>query len=261
MSDTILLSITGNIARISFNRPTAMNAFNKEMGDALAHITSQIRNDPHIRAVLLHGSGPLFMAGGDIRFFHESMENMPNGVIEIVRALNASIMNLMQMNKPVLASVHGSVAGVGIGLMTACDLVIAADNTKFTTAYSGIGISPDGGVSYQLPRILGTKKAMEWLLLPDIIDANTAATHGLINWITPADTLNEKTEQLLQRLAAGPTGSYGRIKRLVNHSFNRSLAEQLEEEGKAFEESSVSDDFKTGVSSFLQKAQAAFSGQ
>lgn len=261
MSETILLSVTDHIARISFNRPHAMNAFNKEMGDTLASITTQIRNDANIRAVLLNGSGPLFMAGGDIRFFHESMEKMPHGVIEIVRSLNASIMNIMQMNKPVLASVHGSVAGVGIGLMLACDLVIAADDTKFTTAYSGIGISPDGGVSFNLPRTIGTKKAMEWLLLPDLIDAKTAETYGLINWVTSAETLHEKTDQLLARLAAGPTGAYARIKRLVNHTFNCSLADQLEAEGKAFEESSISNDFKTGVCAFLQKTKPSFSGQ
>ncbi|MHB1220463.1 MAG: enoyl-CoA hydratase/isomerase family protein [Gammaproteobacteria bacterium] len=261
MSETVLLSITGPIARISFNRPTAMNAFDKQMADELEAITNQIKNDTHIRAVLLNGNGPLFMAGGDIRFFHEAIDRMPEGVIKIVRTLNASIMNLMQMAKPVLASVHGSVAGVGLGLMMACDLVIAADNTKFTTAYSGLGVSPDGGISFNLPRIVGTKKAMEWLLLPDLIDAQTAATQGLINWVTPADTLIDKTTHLLERLAQGPTGSYANIKRLVNTSWDNSLAQQLEHEGKAFEESSMSDDFKLGVSAFLQKAKPAFTGK
>jgi 2-(1,2-epoxy-1,2-dihydrophenyl)acetyl-CoA isomerase len=144
MSDTMLFSITDHIATISFNRPAAMNSFDKQMGDELLVITDKVRADKSIRAVVLNGAGHLFMAGGDIRFFHENMDVMPEGVMHIVRALNASILNLTQMAKPVIASVHGSVAGVGMSLMMACDLAIAAENTKFTMAYSGIGISPDG---------------------------------------------------------------------------------------------------------------------
>src|ERR1700733_12055067 len=121
---------------------------------------------------------------------------MPAEVMDIIRTLNISITNLMQMSKPVLASVHGSVAGVGISLMSACDLVIAAENTKFTMAYSGLGISPDVGASWTLPRLVGTKKAMEWILLPDIFDAHTAEKHGLINWVVPPEKLAEETQRI-----------------------------------------------------------------
>src|SRR5579862_9944684 len=134
MTYTLLFSVTDQIAHISFNRPNAMNSFDDKMADELAALTEEVKNNPSIRAVLLNGTGQLFMAGGDIQFFYHRLDIMPAGVMEIIQKLNISILNLMQMQKPVLASVHGSVAGVGMSLMMACDLVIAAENTKMTLA-------------------------------------------------------------------------------------------------------------------------------
>jgi 2-(1,2-epoxy-1,2-dihydrophenyl)acetyl-CoA isomerase len=261
MSETMLFSVTDNVATLSFNRPAAMNSFNKQMGDDLLVLTERVRADKSIRAVLLNGAGQLFMAGGDIRFFNENMDIMPDGVMDIVRALNASIVNLMQMPKPVLASVHGSVAGVGISLMAACDLVIAADNTKFTTAYSGLGISPDGGASFNLPRIVGSKKAMEWILLSEIFNTETALKHGLINWAVAPDKLAAETACLLARLANGPTQSLACAKRLVNDSWQANLETHLEREGRAFEFCTTTADFRSGVTGFLKKARPEFVGK
>lgn len=261
MPETLLFSVTDNIAAITFNRPAMMNAFDNVMADELEELTERLRADNSIRAVLLNGAGHLFMAGGDIKFFHDGLDKMPAGVMKIVRTLNTSIVNLMQMPKPVLASAHGSVAGVGVSLMLACDLVIAAENTKFTMAYSGIGISPDGGASYNLPRLVGSKKAMEWLLLSDIFDAQEAKTHGLINWIVPQEKLADETNKILKRLANGPTQSYIRIKQLVNETWQRSLEGQLEREGRAFEACSITSDFKSGVNGFLTKKRPEFVGK
>ena len=258
---TLLYTVADNIATISFNRPEVMNAFNNEMADELLELTEKVRADDSIRAVLLNGAGDLFMAGGDIQFFHKRLAVMPEGVMQIVRALNASIMNFMQMPKPVLASVHGSVAGVGVSLMAACDLVIAAENTKFTMAYSGLGISPDGGASWNLPRLVGTKKAMEWILLPDIFTAPTAEKHGLINWLVPAENLASETQKILKKLVNGPTYSYAQAKRLVNDSWQHDLGTQLELEGRAFAACSVTTDFKAGVTGFLNKARPVFTGK
>lgn len=261
MYETLLFSVTDQIANITFNRPTAMNCFDKQMGDELESLTETVRHDKSIRAVLLHGAGKLFMAGGDIHFFYDRLDTMPAGIMKIVRSLNAAIINLMQMPKPVLASVHGSVAGVGMSLMMACDLVIAADNTKFTMAYSGIGISPDGGASFNLPRLVGTKKAMEWILLPDMFGAAEAQTAGLINFVVSPDKLNDETQRLLKRLASGPTQSYLHAKRLINESWQNTLEKQLELEGRAFEACSVTSDFKAGVTEFLKKNKPEFIGK
>ncbi len=261
MAETLLLSVKEHIATISFNRPKAMNTFDKVMADELEAITDQVRLDQSIRAVLLNGAGELFMAGGDIRYFYAQLEKMPAGVMKIVRTLNASILNLMRMPKPVLASVHGSVAGVGISLMLACDLAIAADNTKFTLAYSGIGVSPDGGAAFNLPRLVGAKKALEWIFLSDIFEAQTALDHGLINWMVTPNKLEEETQKVIHRLAQGPTQTYANAKRLVNESWQNSIETHLENEGKSFEACSVTADFKAGITGFLKKNKPEFVGE
>lgn len=261
MAETILFSVTNNIATITFNRPTAMNSFDKKMADDLEELTEQVRVDDSIRAVLLNGAGHLFMAGGDIHFFYKQLDTMPTGVMKMIHTLNASILNLMQMPKPVVASVHGSVAGVGMSFMMACDLVIAAENTKFTMAYSGIGITPDGGATFNLPRLVGSKKAMEWFLLSDIFDAHTAEAYGLINWVVPMEKLAEESQRILKRLANGPTFSYAQSKRLVNETWSHSLETQLEREGRAFESCSASLDFKNGVKGFIEKSKREFIGK
>ena len=261
MTKTVLLAIAGPIATITFNRPEAMNGFNKQMADEFAQITAQVREDRTVRAVLLQGAGQLFMAGGDIHFFHQQLDTMPAGVMEIVRTLNAAILDLMHMPKPVLACVQGSVAGVGMSFMMAADLVMAADTTKFTLAYGGLGISPDGGASYNLPRLAGTKKALELIMLSELFDADTARQYGLVNWVVPAAVLTEQAAKLITKLANGPTQAYGQAKRLVNQSWDNSLAAQLEAEGHAFAFCSATEDFKTGVRSFLRKEKPVFTGE
>ena len=260
MYETFLYTVNDSIATITFNRPDAMNSFNVKMSDELKIITEEVKNNPAIRAVLLNGAGKLFMAGGDIQAFYSMLDQMPGAMYTIIQSLNTSIMNLMQMPKPVLASVHGSVAGVGLSFMMACDLVIAADNTKFTMAYSGIGISPDGGATFNLPRLVGTKKAMELILMSDLFDAHTAQTYGLVNWVVAPDKLAEETQRLLKRLAAGPTQSYMRAKKLVNEAWQNDLGKHLEIEGRAFTECTATRDFKTGVTGFIKKQKAEFIG-
>ena len=261
MFETLQYAVIDQIAIITFDRPEAMNSFNKIMAHELKELTEQIKGDDSVRAVVLNGTGKLFMAGGDLRFFYDSLDMMPKGVLNLVRLLNASVLNLMTMPKPVIASVHGSVAGAGISLMMACDLVMAEEHTKFTLAYSGIGVSPDGGATYNLPRLVGAKKAMEWLLLSDVFDAKTAAAHGLINWVMPADKMQDEAMRIAKRLAMGPTQVFSRIKKLVRETWNTSLDAQLEEEGFAFEACTTTSDFRAGVTGFLHKKVPEFTGE
>lgn len=260
MLETILFAQKNQVATISFNRPNNMNSFNKTMAYELEKVTDEVRNDDSIRVLLLNGAGNLFMAGGDIHFFQEKIETMPEGVMDITRKLNNVIINLMHMPKPVVASVHGSAAGVGMSFMMACDLVIAANNTKFTMAYSGLGISPDGGSSFNLPQIVGKKKAMQWLLLSEIFPAQEALEFGLINWVVTPEKLVEETQKLVLRLANGPTKAQAKIKRLVNHMARGHLESHLELEARAFVECSQTEDFKNGVLGFLNKKQPTFIG-
>lgn len=261
MSETLLFSVHDHIATIAFNRPFAMNSFDETMGQELEKITQTVREDSKIRAVLLKGEGSLFMAGGDIQFFQKNLNTLPQHVLKIIDTLNNSIKNLTQMPKPVLASVHGSVAGVGMSFMLACDLVIASIDTKFTMAYSGIGISPDGGASYHLPRVVGQKKAMELILLSEIFNAQTALQYGLVNWVVNINELEENTNALLKRLVKGPTFSFAKTKMLMNETWNYSLDEQLQREAIAFKDCCETKDFKMGVESFMRKEKPLFQGE
>jgi 2-(1,2-epoxy-1,2-dihydrophenyl)acetyl-CoA isomerase len=201
------------------------------------------------------------MAGGDIRFFHESLDMMPKGVLNLVRMVNGIISNLMHSPKPVVACVHGSVAGVGMSFMMAADLVIAGANTQFTMAYSKLGVSPDGGASYFLPKMVGHKKAMELALLSDVINANQAQDLGLINWVVPEDQLEEKTLQILNKLASGPTQAYANTKQLIYQSASNSLEQQFEAEARSFAHLSQTADFRSGVIGFLNKTKPEFIGK
>lgn len=261
MTNTILLSVTNNVATLTFNRPEIMNSLNEQMAHELSAITEQISLDDTIRAILIRGAGNLFMAGGDIRFFYESLDTMPKGVLNLVRMVNGVISNLINAHKPVLACVHGSVAGIGMSLMMAADLVIAGANTQFTMAYTKLGVSPDGGASYFLPKIVGHKKAMELALLSDVINANQAQDLGLINWVAPEDQLEEKTLQILNKLAHGPTQAYAKTKQLIYQSASHSLEQQFEAEARSFAHLSQTADFRSGVTGFLNKTKPEFIGK
>jgi len=261
MSSTVKLEKQGSIATITFNRPDKMNSFNLAMADDMEAVTEDVMLDDKIRAVILKGEGKLFMAGGDLKYFAENLKTMPAGILHIIRQLKSSMFNLRNMNKPVLAAVHGSVAGVGVSFMLAADLVIAADDTKFTLAYTGIGTSPDGGVSYMLPRLVGTKKAMELMMLSELFDAKTALQHGLINWVAPGDQLFDQVNAIATRLANGPTKAFANVKRLVNHTWDNSFETQCELEALSFAECSATQDFTAGVSAFVSKKKPEFVGK
>jgi len=156
------------------------------------------------------------------------------------------------MPKPVLACVHGSVAGVGIGLMSSADLVIAAENTVFCMGYSNLGTSPDGGASYYLPRQIGTKRAMQLMLLSERFDGTRAEQMGLVNWAVPEADLFDRAHTLLNQMAQGPAHAYAQIKNLVNQSWQNSFDEQLELEGRAFQSCSRTSDFRDRVTAFIE---------
>ncbi len=258
---TVKLDIDQNIAIISFNRVKEMNSFNHDMARELEVITTEVRLNDKIRAVCLKGEGPLFMAGGDIKYFYEHLDDLSNIVLSIIRLLSASINNITQMSKPILASAHGSVAGVGLSFVTACDLAIASEETKFTTAYSKIGLSPDGGMSHFLPRLVGTKRAMELFCLADVFSAEKAKEYGIINWVVPQEKLAEQTQQILSKLANGPTHAFAGAKNLVNHTFQTNLAEQMEREARYFLSCAKSQDFRSGVNAFINKSKPEFEGK
>ncbi|MEO8157832.1 MAG: enoyl-CoA hydratase-related protein [Betaproteobacteria bacterium] len=259
MSETVKLAVEGGVATISLNRPHVLNAMDDEMMRQLRPVAQSVEQDSSIRAVVLRGEGPAFMAGGDVAVFHQHLAELPELIVTWGREMHAAFLAIRRMGKPVLASVHGAVAGAGFSLMCAADLAIAAADTRFTLAYASIGASPDGGSTYFLPRLVGYKKTMELIMLPDRFDAETARQHGLVNWVVPNDKLEAETARIAQRLAAGPTGAYAEAKRLVNQSLDP-MAAQMEQELQAFSRCARGVDLKEGVSAFVEKRKPVFKG-
>jgi 2-(1,2-epoxy-1,2-dihydrophenyl)acetyl-CoA isomerase len=174
--------------------------------------------------------------------------------------MHFAILALRRADKPVLASVQGACAGAGFSILCAADLAVAADNAYFSLAYTRIGASPDGGSSHFLPRLVGYKKAMELTLLSSTLDAETAKSLGLVNWVVPADQLAQETQRIARELAKGPTVAFGEAKRLMNQSFERGVETQMEEELAAFARCAKTQDLAEGVAAFVEKRKAQFKG-
>lgn len=260
MSEAVKLSVANGIATIALNRPHVMNAMDGEMMQQLRPIAEAVEKDSSVRAVVLRGEGAAFMAGGDVAVFHQHLAELPELIVTWGREMHAAFLALRRMGKPVLASVHGAVAGAGFSLMCVADLAIAAADTRFTLAYANIGASPDGGSTYFLPRLVGYKKTMEMIMLPDRFDAETARLHGLVNWVVPNEKLAAETMHIAQRLAAGPTRAYAEAKRLVNQSLDP-LDAQMEQELQAFSRCARGPDLKEGVTAFVEKRKPEFTGR
>ncbi len=262
---TVLTATAGAVTTVTLNRPKALNALNRDLTLALRDAVFAAEADPAVRCVVIRG-GEHFMAGGDVKSFHERLQARASGAQTraqfetFIHEVHAIIISMRRMPKPVVASVSGAVAGFGVSLMMACDLVIAADNAYFTLAYVHIGTSPDGGSTFSLPRIVGAKKALEIALLGERFDAATAERLGLVNRVVPAAALEAETAQLAARLAAGPTAVYGRTKALLNRSLNNPLEAQLQFEAECFSQSAAEPDFAEGVRAFVEKRKARFKG-
>lgn len=258
MGELIEYAVAGGIATLTFNRPQVMNALDPAMLRAFPLVCARARDDANARVLVLRGAGRAFAAGGDVGAFKEGLPHIQTLVAPLAQALHQGITTLREMPKPVIASVHGAVAGAGMSIMLAADLIVAADNTQFTTAYARIGASPDGGATWFLPKVAGYHKAMALLLLADAVDAQALHACGVIHQLAPPAQLLEVTQQLAQRLAQGPANVYAEIKRLLNTQQKQSLAEHLGDEAQTFARCAVHANFAEGVTAFTEKRAPKF---
>ena len=248
----------GPVARLRFQRPDVLNALDIEMARGLRDACRELAADAGVRVVVMSGEGRAFVAGGDISLMRQDPVANAGALIDLA---HEALRLLADMPAPVVASLHGVVAGGGLGIALAADLAIAAEGTRFNLAYANIGTSCDCANSWALPRIVGVRKALEIALLSDTFDAQEALRLGLVNRVVPADALAEETEKLVQRLAKGPPLALGNLKRLMRTSFERTLDAQLDAEREAFLHCAASDDFSEGTSAFLEKRQAQYQGR
>lgn len=255
----VLLTIEQAVAVITLNRPRVLNAIDAQTARSLSDVIARVTQDGTARALLLRGEGRAFCAGGDVARF---VEGDPRAAIEaIIDPLHEALRALDALKLPTLVAVQGPVAGAGFSLAMACDLCIAADDAVFTMAYSRIGASPDGSATYRLPRLVGTRKALELAMLAEPLSAAEAQAIGLVNRVVPAASLQSEATALARRLAQGPTAAYARIKHLVGRSLGNDLSAQLDLEREAFLAGARTADFREGAQAFLAKRPPLFEGR
>lgn len=246
----------GAIAHLRFNRPAALNAIDRATAAAFLEACTAIAADKAVRAVRISGEGRMFMAGGDLR----ELLSGPAVAADLIAGMHGGIQMLSELDAPVVAQVHGAVAGAGLGVALACDIVVAAQGTRFSLAYPAIGASCDCGTSWSLPRLVGTRQALGIALLGDTVDADEAQRMGMVNAVVPADRLDAAVEAMVRRLASGPTVAYGHLKRLMRSGLESALPVQLAKEAAAFQACASTADFREGASAFLGKREAHFRG-
>jgi 2-(1,2-epoxy-1,2-dihydrophenyl)acetyl-CoA isomerase len=258
--DTLLYEVKDHVARITFNRPDAANALNLEMGRDLMHVAIRASEDPQVRAVILTGAGKMFSGGGDLKSFAAQEDKLPGHLKETALYLHAAISRFVRMDAPVIAAVNGSAGGAGMSLCLFADLAIAAESAKFTLAYTRAGLSPDGGSTYFLPRIVGVRRALELALTNRVLSAREAADWGIVNKVVPDAELQAEALALAKQLASGATGALGAAKRLLHHSSSESLETQMELEAQAIAERARTTDAREGIAAFIAKRPANFRG-
>ncbi|MFI5047292.1 MAG: enoyl-CoA hydratase/isomerase family protein [Acidimicrobiia bacterium] len=261
MSDTVLLDVRDGVAHVTLNRPDDANAITPELASDLLAAATAIELDPSVRAVLLSGAGKRFCGGGDVRGFHDAGDALAGGVRLLIPELHNAISMLVRGDAPVVAAVHGSAAGAGMGFVGMSDIVVAGESTKFVMAYTQIGLSPDGSSSWFLPRVVGLKRALELTLTNRVLSAQEALDFGLITTVVPdADVLNE-AGAIAAKLASGPTIAYGIAKRLLHTSLEDTLETHLAREADGFARASTTRDAREGIAAFVEKRPPEFTGQ
>lgn len=258
-SETIKFEIKDGIGFITLNRPKVFNSFNREMALAMQEALETCEKDDSVRAIYITGEGKAFCAGQDLQ---EAIDENGPGIEVIVNEhYNPIILQIREIEKPIIAAVNGVAAGAGANIALACDVVVAARSATFIQAFSKIGLIPDSGGTFMLPRLVGWQKASALMMLGDKIPAEAAERMGMIYHFLEDETFTKDSIAIAQRLAKMPTRGLGLTKRLLNQSFENGLGEQLSEELVAQKEASETYDYNEGVNAFLEKRKPEFKGK
>lgn len=250
--------IDAGVATITLNGATTRNALDRRGADALIAVIERLEAQPDLRVVLVRADGPMFCPGASMDFLQPDAPGMAQRIDTLLASLNPALARLRRLPAVIVAAVHGAVAGGGLGLMNLADLVVAAEGTKFSLAYSRIGATPDLGASWYLPRLLGERRALELLLLSDGFDAARAQALGLVNFVHPEAEFEAAVARLVERLRTGPAASHAAIKRLVFGAHAAGLDEQLEAERREIVRAAEGDEFGEGVRAFVERRAPVF---
>jgi 2-(1,2-epoxy-1,2-dihydrophenyl)acetyl-CoA isomerase len=260
--ETIYYTVTDAVATVCLNRPDARNAIDMRMGEETLEVARRIAADDSIRAVLICGNGPALSVGGDIDYFlARAGERFGALFAQMTTPFHEAFRVLSRVEAPIVTAAHGAVAGGGLGYVYAADLVIAAEGTKFVTAFAGLGLSGDGGGTWHLPRLIGPRRAAEAYLRNSPIGAPEALQWGLINEIVPADKLRSRAEAVARELADGPTRGFARMRALLRDSWRNDLSTQLQAETEAIRHTGDTADAARAVTDFAAKRSTEFTGR
>ena len=260
MYETILFEKSGGVANVALNRPKKLNAFDLTMHEELYDALDKAASDDEVRSIVLRGERKGFSAGADLAGIVEGADGDPD-LGEYLRGTYSRLVSRMvRIEKPIVAALHGPVYGAGVGIALACDLRVAAESAKFSVAFVKIGLMPDAGVSFFLPRVVGLGRAMEMSMLGDAVEAEEAYRIGLVNKVVPDGELAGETAALANRLAAMPTAALGKIKHSLYASFEGDLETALEREAEGQTFCGYTRDHKEGVAAFFEKREARFTG-
>lgn len=256
------LDVVDNIGRLTFNRAERANAINIEFARELRDVAQTCRDRDDVRVLVMESEGSIFCAGGDLSAFAAAGDQLPAALEELANTLHEGIEILVGMDAPVIAQIDGTAAGAGMSLIASTNLAFATTASKFTMAYTGIGLTPDGSSSWFLPRLVGWRRAEELILTNRVLSAKEATDWGLINaCYDERGGMIDAVDKLARKFASGPTAAYGRVRRLLDISAGRSLHDQLAQETKTIVESSRSTDGRIGIKAFLAKEKPEFVGK
>ena len=264
MTDDLLETIEDGVATLTMNRPDRRNALSWPMLDAISEALARYAEDDAVAAVVLTGTGPAFCAGGDVKAMAEGREfeaGSMEGKAQALRQRMEVSRVLHEMPKPTIAMIRGAAAGAGLSMALACDMRIASENAKFTTAFAKVGYSGDFGGSYFLTRLVGTAKARELYFTADLILAEEALRLGMVNRVVEDLALEEETYALARRIANGPVVAYRYIKRNMNAAESGTLGELLDLEAWHHTRTGMTEDHREATKAFVEKREPVFKGR
>src|SRR6201997_2151146 len=259
---TIDYAVTDAVATVCLNRPAVRNAIDMRMAEETLEVAHRIAADNAIRAVLFCGNGPALSVGGDIDCFSAGAGDQFGALLaRMTTPFHEAFRILSRIDVPIVTAAHGSVAGGGLGYVYAADLVVAAEGTKFVTAFAALGLSGDGGGTWHLPRLIGARRAAEAYLRNRSIEATEARDWGLINEIVPADELRNRAETVARELANGPTRGFARMRALLRDTWRNDLSTQLQAETEALRHTGDTADAARAINDFAEKRRPEFTGE
>jgi 2-(1,2-epoxy-1,2-dihydrophenyl)acetyl-CoA isomerase len=257
--ETILYTLDEGVLTITLNRPDVLNAFNRKMTDEIQDALKKAERDSAVRCIVFTGAGRAFSSGEDLKA--RTAEGNSDFGSTLRDRYNPIVLKMRNIEKPVLGSINGVAAGAGCSLALACDMRIASEKARFIEVFVRVGLVPDSGSSFFLPRLVGLGKALEMAFLGDEVGAEDALRLGLVNRVVPPDELETATHELALRLAKGPTKAIGLAKRAINRALHMDLEQILDYEVYAQETAGASADHREGLAAFAEKRPPNFAGK